>query len=154
MSTVKSLFQPLERTFHQLERTFHRLECTFHRLEHKLHHRENTFIALSHNNLSIIFPICCNTGNKNGFYDTEYHTKKQKLWKAEAYQLSTISDEFSFVSEEVQFKRSNNIGNRFCGRKSFALLRQFVRNESILSGCCAKSTSISHKASASPMAYP
>ena len=154
MSTIKRLFQPLERTFHQLERMFHRLECTFHRLEHKLHHRENTFIALSHNNLSIIFPICCNTGNKNGFYNTEYHTKKQKLWKAEAYQLSTISDEFSFVSEEVQFKRSNNIGNKFCGRKSFALLRQFVRNDSIFSGCSAKSTSISHKVFASPMAYP
>ena len=148
------MFQPLERTFHQLERVFHRLECTFHRLEQKNHHREKTFIALSYKNLSTIIPKCCNIGDKIGFYNTEYHTKKQKLWKAEAYQLSTISDEFSFVSEEVQFKRSNNIGNRFCGRKSFALLRQFVRNESILSGCCAKSTSISDKASESPMAYP
>ena len=97
MSTIKRLFQPLERTFHQLERVFHRLECTFHRLEHKLHHRENTFIALSYKKLSTIILNCYNIGDKIGFYNTEYHTKKQKLWKADAYQLSTISDVFSFV---------------------------------------------------------
>ena len=154
MSTIKSMFQGLERTFQPLERMFHRLECTFHQMKQTIHHREKTFIALSYKNLSTIIPKCCNIGDKIGFYNTEYHTKKQKLWKAEAYQLSTISDEFSFVSEEVQFKRSNNIGNRFCGRKSFALLRQFVRNDSIFSGCSAKSTSISHKVSASPTAYP
>ena len=54
------MFQPLEHTFHQLERMFHRLECTFHRLERKLHHRENTFIALSYNNLSTMFQKCIN----------------------------------------------------------------------------------------------
>ena len=70
---MKSLFQPLERTFHQLERVFHRLECTFHRLEHKLHHRENTLIALSYKNLSTIIPKCYNIGDKIGFYNTEYH---------------------------------------------------------------------------------
>ena len=71
-STVKSLFQQLERmfhllecTFHRLERMFHLLECTFHRLErmfHPLEHNfckeENTFITLSYNNLSTMCQKC------------------------------------------------------------------------------------------------
>ena len=51
-STVKSLSQPLERTFHLLECTFHRLERMFHLLEHNFCKEENTFITLSYNNLS------------------------------------------------------------------------------------------------------
>ena len=52
---IKSLFQALEYMFHALKYMFHYLKYMFQTLEQNFHHRENTFIALSYNNLSTMF---------------------------------------------------------------------------------------------------
>ena len=63
MPVIKSLSQSLEHMFHALEYVFHYLKYMFQTLEQKFRHRENTFIALSYNNLSTMFQKC----NHNAF---------------------------------------------------------------------------------------
>ena len=54
------MFQSLKHMFHCLEYIFHTLEYMFQTLKQNFYHREKTFIALSCNNLSTVFQLCCN----------------------------------------------------------------------------------------------
>ena len=60
LSTIKNLFHCLEHIFHYLKHVFHTLKYIFQTLEQNFYHRENTFIALSYNNLSTMFQQCIN----------------------------------------------------------------------------------------------
>ena len=51
----------MEHMFQHLEYIFQQLEYMFQQLKQNFHHREKTFIALCHNNLSTAFQLCSNT---------------------------------------------------------------------------------------------
>ena len=64
----------MEHMFHTMKYIFHTLEYIFQTLEQNFYHRENTFIALSYNNLSTMFQKTQNKGMFNNQHDIIYGT--------------------------------------------------------------------------------